>query len=106
MRICFVTVEFSKKNQPCYGGLATYLYKIAKILQENGHEPIILVIDNGTGHSYYEGIKVIRKQSKIIPLIYESKLCQVIPEVLELLSGVERGILINNEIRKMHREKN
>lgn len=58
MRICFITTEFISESTDFDGGLANYIYKIAKTLITDGHEVQILLQSKRNERFTYEGISV------------------------------------------------
>jgi glycogen synthase len=57
MRIAFVTVEFVADGT-YYGGLANYVYNMAKALRASGHEPVVIVAAERNAQTEFEGIEV------------------------------------------------
>lgn len=64
MKICFVTPEFMTRNKPSTG-LPNYLYRVSKALMEKGHTPIIITAGDINENTYYDGIEVIRRKTRI-----------------------------------------
>ena len=60
MRISFLTPEYVTESDSFDGGLSAYLFKIANILKNHGHEPVIIVGASKCETLFCDGIKVIR----------------------------------------------
>lgn len=59
LRVAFATIEFV--TEPTYyGGLANYLYRVARSLLEFGHEPVVVVPSDRDERFFHEGIEVHR----------------------------------------------
>jgi glycogen synthase len=72
MHIIFVTPEFVTEEATYDGGLSNYLFKIARLLKEHGHQVSVLVIKNSADEEFtHEGINVLRVnvRSKMISAI-------------------------------------
>lgn len=60
MKICFVTTEFVSEETDFDGGLANYIYKIAKALISDGHQVLVLVQSNKSERFVFDNILVER----------------------------------------------
>lgn len=58
MHIAYITTEFI--TEKAHGGLATYIYNIAKIMREQGHEVTIFTLSDREGKINYENLHVVR----------------------------------------------
>jgi len=64
MRIAFVTVEFVADGT-FHGGLANYVYRIAKSLQAHGHSIAIFISSNRNLSSQFDGIEIYEVNTHI-----------------------------------------
>jgi glycogen(starch) synthase len=72
MRIAIITNEYVSEKANFDGGIANHLSKIALVLNEMGHDPIVFVTSDTNEIIQYAGIEVVRVKSEI-NLLY--KLC-------------------------------
>jgi glycosyltransferase involved in cell wall biosynthesis len=82
MRIAFVTVEYPSEHAN-YGGLATYVRRMAHLLRDAGHEVEVFLPGNAAESIEAEGIVLHR----VDPLPYRGTLDRLIGAVLRLFAS-------------------
>lgn len=102
MKIIFVTPEFITEPNSFDGGLANYLFRVAKALVEFGHEPVVLVAANEDNLLLYEGISVYRVN-------VNNKLIKLLDRVTRyrcsfLLNWTYSSWVLNSALKKVTRE--
>lgn len=101
MRIAFVTTEYITESNYS-GGLANYLYRIAKYLTKLGHEPVIIVVSKHDYSSVNDNVRIhrVKVSSKIVSLINYV--------LLKFISRSINTLLISWKLRKaiLHEHNN
>ena len=65
MRVAILTNEYVSEEANFDGGIANHLAKIALVLKEMGHEPIVFVGSTKSEKIFHQGVEVHRVSFKI-----------------------------------------
>jgi len=104
MKICFVTTEFVSEPSDFDGGLANYIYKIAKALTNEGHEVLVLVQSTESKSFFYENIPVERVRVNI-----NNNFVSFISRILnkgEYFEWIYSSFILNKRLRQLNKVKN
>lgn len=100
MRIAFVTTEFNCNGQ-VFGGLATYLDKIANLLASKGHEITIITLSSENFSLEQNGIKIYGMKEKNHPYFLFLDLLSFFL-LHKAMLWLAKSFQINQLLRKLH----
>ena len=86
MRVAFLTPEYPSETA-AYGGLATYVARMSRLLAETGHAPEVFVPAEAEGSIEHDGVKVHR--------VLAAKSGGPAPRLLAGLAGASRSFALH-----------
>lgn len=104
MKVCLVTTEFISEEGDFDGGLANYVYKIAKYLIKDRHK-VVVVLQSDTDENFvYEDIPVFKVKVNLNNKIY--KFIKRLTKLKESLDWLLSSYVLNNKLKKLQIQEN